>query len=234
MSKRENKVNEFLEDMLELQKCKLSNKFTGELAKNRQPRKWPMVGATLLLDEDSKKEAIAKCNAEYKKKSMEYFLEDYQKLLLLCEHYGIEQANIKDKTGASHIYMLAQLSIALAEELKVPAFTEKKRRGPKEKWTEFTMALLIAAVKEKVEDKKSQNKEEDEEKLISSACKTLSGQEPWKNFLSVGEETLSSDALRHKYYEAKKLKLSNFLGENLAIAANFKKDLFKSILNKHL
>lgn len=210
----------------------MSNKFTGELAKNHQPRKWPKVGATLLLDEDSKKEAIAKCNAEYKKKFMEYFLEDYQKLFLLCEHYGIEQANIKDKTGASHIYMLAQLSIALAEELKVPAFTEKKRRGPKEKWTEYNMGLLIASVDKKVKAKQAEGKKEDEKKLVSWACKKLATKEPWKSFIL--KETLSKEgeALRVKYYKAKKSKVSKFIGEAMISGTRIDEDLSDSLLKK--
>ena len=210
----------------------MSNKFTGELAKNRQPRKWPKVGATLLLDEDSKKEAIAKCNAEYKKKFMEYFLEDYQKLFLLCEHYGIEQANIKDKTGASHIYMLAQLSIALAEELRVPAFTEKKRRGPKEKWTEYNMGLLIASVDKKVKAKQAEGKKEDEEKLVSWACKNLATKEPWKSFISEAIESKQGDALRVKYYKARKSKISKVIGEAMIIGTRIDEDLWDSLLKE--
>ncbi len=210
----------------------MSNKFTGKLAKNRQPRKWPKVGATLLLDEDSKKEATDKCNAEYKKKFMEYFLEDYQKLLLLCEHYGIEKANIKDKIGASHIYMLAQLSIALAEESKVPAFTEKKRRGPKEKWTEYNMGLLIASVDKKVKAKQAEGKKEDEKKSVSWACKNLATKEPWKSFISGAIESEQGDVLRVKYYKAKKSKISKFIGEAMIIDTSIDEDLWNSLLKK--
>jgi len=212
----------------------MTKKFTGKLAKHREPRIWPSVGATLILDEEAKSKAIAKCDSEFKKMSMDCYLEDFKNLLLLCDHYGIERPTKADETGASHVYMLSRLSIKLAEELKIPAFTEKYKRGRKNKWTDYNMALLIASVSEKVEAKKSQNKEENEEKLISWACELLSKQDPWKNFLSVGEETIKSDALRKKYYEAKKSKISKALGEALSIGARAEKDLFKSILKETL
>ncbi len=96
--------------------------YNGKLAENRRILPKPQIGATFLLDEEAK--ATAKYSSDYNKMYMDYCIEDFNNLFLLCDHYGIERAT-KDETGASYILMFSRLSIKLAEELKVPAFTEE-------------------------------------------------------------------------------------------------------------
>jgi len=118
--------------------------------------------------------------------------------------------------------------------LKVLAFTEKKRKGPREKWTELNMGLLIASVDKEVKAKQAEGKKEDEKKLVSWACKKLATKEPWKSFISGAIGFKDGEALRVKYYKAKKSKISKFIGEVMIIGTRIDHDLWESFLKENV
>jgi len=204
----------------------MATKFTGKLAEYRKPRVFPRLGATFFLDEEAKTKAMAKCKSEFDQMYRDCFFEDINNVLLLCDHYGIK----KDITP----YTFIKLSITLAEELKIPAFIEKKKKGRKEKWTEYNLALLIASVDEKIASRQHENKQSNMKGRVSWACSILVSKEPWKSFISENETSKQGETLRVKYYEAKRSKISLVLGEVIASVAKKEKDLFESLLKNTL
>ena len=81
---------------------------------------------------EAKTKAIAKCNSDIRKMHGDYFCEDFLNLYLLCDHYGIKRPT-KGSPDTDSMFMFIQLSIRLAEELEVPAFTEEKKKDQKQK-----------------------------------------------------------------------------------------------------
>ena len=65
----------------------------------------------------------------------EHFKEDWEKLFLLCQEYDI----------AVDDHMFESLTFALARDF-VPAFQEKKKRGPKSKWGTQQGAALVVEI----------------------------------------------------------------------------------------
>jgi hypothetical protein len=153
--------------------------FQGKLAQPMVPRR---IG--LLMSEDE--------GAEQEK---EWRDKDVKNLLLLCDHYGIDKNNL--------LSAFTDLSIALAKELKIPAFTKFKKRGRKEKWDEFTRSVLVADVERTVMPGNDYG--------VSWAAKELAKKEPWKTFIEEKEGTLGSDpgeVLRQIYYDSVNMKLA--------------------------
>jgi|GEM_PF-1096102 len=110
--------------------------------------------------------------------------EDYTKLLMLCQHYGIQ-------SGPS---MFFQLSLALAREI----YPEPKKRGRKSKWTDLNKGALVVEVERLV----SPN---DNSRGAAWACNQLANREPWKSFVEEKEGGASSpdpaEALRQIYFD---------------------------------
>ena len=119
-----------------------------------------------------------------------HFDEDWEKLVLLCEEYEIPV----DEN------MFVKLTFALAREF-VAGFQEKKKRGPKPKWTTSRDAALVVEI-EKIRD--SQNCS------ISEAAKKLALKEPWKGFVDAretGDSPLNAaETLRGQYNNARRSK----------------------------
>lgn len=122
--------------------------------------------------------------AEIQKQVAERVSEDHAKLLLLCQHYGIQEGPV----------MFYQLALTLARELH----PEPKKRGRKSKWTFMNMGALVVEVERLV-------KPADQAYGVEWACNQLAKREPWTTFLeSKGSGTLGPDpaeALRQIYYE---------------------------------
>ena len=119
----------------------------------------------------------------------EWRQEDVANLLLLIDHYGIEESDL--------MLALVKLSIALAKDLGVPAFTELKKRGRSKKWDEYARGILVADVERIMELY---------EQTVSWATNHLAQKEPWKTFVEENEGALDSDpgeVLRQIYYGAK-------------------------------
>jgi len=156
-----------------------NKKFHGKLAKPIAPR---ILG--LLMNDD-----------EINEKLKEWEREDFENLLLLCDHYGIKESN--------PMFAFANLSIALAKDLRVPAFTESKKRGRREKWDEFTRGILVAEVERTIKPGNDYG--------VSWATKELAKKEPWKSFIKEKGGSLDSDpseVLRQIYYNSVNIKFA--------------------------
>ena len=102
--------------------------------------------------------------------------EDHAKLLMLCNHYGIE-------AGPTMFY---QLALALAREL----YPEPKKPGAKSKWTWLNQGALVVEVERLT-------KPGDPTHGVTWAAKSLSDREPWKTFLKGNAEP--KEVLRTTY-----------------------------------
>ena len=115
--------------------------------------------------------------------------EEYEKLMLLCEYYKIEENNL----------MFYQLSTALAREI-VKGFQVKKKRGRGVKWDYGTTNQLMAEIEQLIEPENSY-------KGVTYATRILATKEPWKSFVSTKSGTISAEpdeALRQVYYREKR------------------------------
>src|SRR5215208_494800 len=151
----------------------MQKKFKGKLATPIKPRR---VG--LLMDEAAIHEQTAKWDEE-----------DYQKLLLLCQHYAIAESP----------RMFYQLALSLARDF-VDGFQERKPRGRKSKWTDLNKGALVVEI-ERIA------KPDDPAHGVAWAAKQLAKREPWKSFIEAKDSgELSPDpaeALRQAYYNFK-------------------------------
>jgi hypothetical protein len=113
----------------------------------------------------------------------EYVEEDHAKLLLLCQHYGIQNSPA----------MFYQLSLALAREI----YPEPKKRGRKSKWTDLNKGALIVEIERLVVPG-------DTSHGVVWACTQLAKREPWVSFLEAKEGDTSNpdpaEALRRIYF----------------------------------
>jgi hypothetical protein len=125
--------------------------------------------------------------------------EEHSKLLLLCEHYGIE-------TSPQMFYLLA---LELAREL----FPERKKRGRKTKWNALNCGILVAEVERVKRDDKTHG--------VEWACKQLAKREPWRSLLEAKETVNSTpdpaEALRKIYYEFRNEKWATIFRDAFAI-----------------
>lgn len=135
----------------------MQKKFKGVLATPIKPRQ-----LHLLMDE-----------AEIREQRAKWAAEDYQKLLLLCEHYGIPTTPI----GAFTFYDLA---MRLAQDF-VPGFQEEVPRGRKQKWHIGNMGALVVEIERLVQSG-------DESHGVFWAAGVLAKREPWKSFLDTSRE----------------------------------------------
>lgn len=110
--------------------------------------------------------------------------EDHAKLMMLCQHYGIQASPI----------MFYELALALAREI----YPEPKKRGRKSKWTALNKGALVVEVERLV-------RPDDPAHGVEWACKQLSKRKPWASFLEAKEGgTLGPDpaeALRQIYFD---------------------------------
>jgi hypothetical protein len=154
--------------------AKQSKQFGNELDEPREPR-LPAYAKAIAQG----KEAILALQARYDD-------EDARKLILLCEHYGIE-------LGPN---ALPDLAVALAEDF-VPAFKDKAKPGPSAKWTRLSAGMLVAEMDELIDPKaKSRGPK--------WAAKELAKRHPWRHFLRRNSAGATSDfdpgeALRQQY-----------------------------------
>jgi hypothetical protein len=150
----------------------MAKKIPGIKFQSEETRK-PGLLAAALWDDGSLGEHLKK-----------YGEEDSAKLLLLCQHYGIQASPI----------MFYQLALALAREL----YPEPKKRGRKSKWTVLNKGALVVEVERLV-------KPDDRAHGVAWACQQLAKQEPWASFLETKEgDTFDPDpaeALRQIYYD---------------------------------
>jgi hypothetical protein len=151
--------------------ARMQKKFKGKLATPIKPRQ---VG--LLIDEAEIHEQTAKWDEE-----------DYQKLLLLCQHYAILE-------GPRMFY---QLALSLARDF-VDGFQERKPKGRKPKWTDWNKGMLVVEIERLV-------KSDEPAHGVAWAAKQLAKREPWKSFIEAkdsGELTPDpAEALRQAYYD---------------------------------
>ena len=125
----------------------MRKKFKGPLAQRVKPRE---VG---LLMPAEKRVAIAR----------QWIREDWEKILLLCEHYDIPLGE----------QMFIDLTLALARDF-VPGFKTKKKTGRKEKWTVGHEQYLLIDIDRYVKENGS---------TVSEAADHLASRGPWKDFL---------------------------------------------------
>lgn len=127
--------------------------------------------------------AVPRNDPRVKKAAIKIAAEDLAKLLVLCQHYGIQESPIR----------FYQLALALAREV----YPEPKKRGRKSKWTVLNQGLLVV----EIERLKSPD---DPTHGAEWACKVLAKREPWKSFLEAKESTSSSpnpgESLRKIYF----------------------------------
>lgn len=109
--------------------------------------------------------------------------EDQSKLILLCQHFGIQASP----------FMFYELALALAREL----YPEPKKRGRKTKWSWINQGMLVVEVERLV-------KPGDTAHGVDWACQQLAKREPWKSFLEIKESDITNpdpaEALRRIYY----------------------------------
>ncbi|MBK7519377.1 MAG: hypothetical protein IPJ33_15660 [Gammaproteobacteria bacterium] len=120
-------------------------------------------------------------------KSNKFHDDEYEKLLTLCELYGIPVGE----------FMFYRLSLALAREL----YPEKKKRGRKSKWNPIIRSALIMQIERTIQPNRAA-------RGVAWACKVLAKREPWKSFLEekdTGDATSDpGEALRRVYYDSLK------------------------------
>lgn len=145
--------------------------FKGKLAKTMTPRR--SIG--LLMP-----------TSEIVKQYDEWQMEDLNNLILLCRHYGIKEDHPST--------LFFKLSIALAKELGIPAFVEKKPVGRKKKWTDSRKAILVVEV-ESLKEKHG----------VSWAADLLAKKEPWKSLIETQADASlpnsPGEVLRQIYYD---------------------------------
>ncbi|WP_426396281.1 hypothetical protein ACN9M1_17180 [Ralstonia sp. R-29] len=126
----------------------------------------------LLLNEDQLREFVG-----------EQATEDHAKLLLLCEHFGIQ-------SGPNMFY---QLALTLARQL----YPQDKKAGKPQKWTGLNRGALVVEV-----DRLKHPG--DATRGVAWACQQLSKREPWASFVEATDSLDSSpdpaEALRRTYY----------------------------------
>ncbi len=132
-------------------------KFKGKLAERVDPRR---VG--LLSTEEYAKKQFAKWTDE-----------DREKLLLLCDEFGVKTNN----------FMFENLALALAREY-VPGFQEKRKTGTKTKWTQWRLGMLVVELERIREDRGCS---------VLDAASILSRLEPWASFSKARESHLTPD-----------------------------------------
>lgn len=155
----------------------MARKFTGALGQKISKRR---IG--LLVSDSERDEKIA-----------EWVADDFRKLDLLADHYGLPHGDY------------CQLALTLAREF-VPGFQQQNPKQP-DLWTEFVQALLIVEIERKVV-------KGSRDRGVSWACKTLLKSEPWKSALresreesAFGDPSAARQAtMRQAYYAAKKNK----------------------------
>lgn len=133
--------------------------------------------------EDSRRIGFFMDETAIQKQVAEWVSEDHAKLLMLCQHHGIQEGPI----------MFYQLALALAREF----YPEPKKRGRKSKWTLLNKGALVVEVERLV-------KPGDPAHGVEWACQQLAKHEPWASFLEIKESSITSpdpaEALRQIYY----------------------------------
>jgi hypothetical protein len=135
-------------------------------------------------DPESRSIGLLATEEQTEKETLQWAIDDYEKLVLLCQRYGIKASP----------NMFFELSLALAREL----YPEPKKRGRKSKWNYFSKAVLVVEVERLI-------KPNDPAHGVEWACKQLAKREPWKSFLEAKESgTLGpnpAEALRKIYFD---------------------------------
>jgi hypothetical protein len=115
--------------------------------------------------------------------------DEWNSVRQLCDEYGIEYDD--------NFWM--NLAVALARDF-VPAFQDKTRPGPKQKWTDHRRGILVVEI-ERIKTSQSIS--------IEDAADELAKKEPWKNFIQIKQKGSDPDTspdpgetLRHAYYES--------------------------------
>jgi hypothetical protein len=142
----------------------MAKKFKGELARPIKPRDIPLLTG----------------EAEMRELAAGWTIEDFQRLLLLCEHYGIP----------IDARMFPKLALHLARDF-VPGFQEERPRGRKSKWKELNMGALVVEIERLVQPG-------DDVHGVSWAAVVLAKKEPWKSFLADAKDP--AELIRHVYY----------------------------------
>ncbi len=118
------------------------------------------------------------------KRVADWVSEDHAKLLMLCQHYSIQEGPI----------MFYQLALALARKL----YPEPKKSGRESKWTIMNKGALVVEVERLVNAN-------DPSHGVKWACTQLAKREPWASFLEAKDGgTLAPDpaeALRQIYFK---------------------------------
>jgi hypothetical protein len=114
---------------------------------------------------------------------VEHSKEDSSKLLMLCQHYGIQAST----------FMFYDLALALAREI----YPEPETPGRKSKWTALNKGALVVEVERLV-------KPGDRAHGIKWACNQLAKRELWKAFIEIKESDItepdSAEVLRQIYF----------------------------------
>lgn len=141
---------------------------------------------------ESRRAGILMDEAAIQQQVREWVSEDYAKLVMLCQKYGIAE-------GPNMFY---QLALALAREL----YPEPKKRGRKSKWTVLNKGVLVVEVERLM-------RPNDPAHGVEWACEQLGKREPWASFLEAKENgTFGPDpaeSLRQIYFDFRGDKWAN-------------------------
>jgi hypothetical protein len=124
--------------------------------------------------------------AQIREQMAKWAEEDHQKLLLLCEHYGIATTPIS-------AFTFYYLTMRLARDF-VPGFQDEQPKGRKSKWHPGNMGALVVEVERLVHPG-------DDFHGVSWAAGILAKKEPWKSFLADSEDRAA--LISRLYYEFK-------------------------------
>ena len=173
-------------------------------------------------DPSSRRIGLLADDEQIKRQISQWAKEDHEKLLLLCQRYGIQASPS----------MYYDLSLALAREM----YPELKKRGRKSKWTTLNKGALVVEVERLMRPK-------DPAHGVEWACKQLAKREPWTSFLEAKEGgTLGPDpaeAMRRIYFDFRGEKWADLcrkafrMYEHEGALAQWEKDVFDSVRNPH-
>jgi hypothetical protein len=137
------------------------------------------------VDPSTRKLSLLMTDDERDKKTKEWNLEDFAKLLKLCEEYGIPYSDDLSR-------MWYSLALALARQYR-PA---PKKRGAYQKWHILNEGALVVEVERRIKQKGTGSS-------VKWACRQLAKEEPWRSFVGSKEGDAPSldpgEVLRGKY-----------------------------------
>lgn len=173
--------------------------------------------------EESRRFSLLMDDAAIKQQASRWAQEDHSRLLLLCQHYGIQTSP----------FLFYELALALAREL----YPEPKKRGRKSKWTALNKGALVVEVERL-------HKPEDPAHGVEWACQQIAKREPWKSFLEGKESTVTSpdpaEALRQVYYDFRTDKWAAVMRdafkwhEHEGVIGEWEKQVIDFVKNPHL